>query len=134
MDLAKEIERQQKELREKLMLLENNNLGRLLEEKKQLQQKIAEIDSSVSRLCKELGIETPKSDEEPKQKRSRMSGDVIRDRILAVLKENPQGLSQIDITEKTGVSYPSVINFIKENAANLRSEGERKSKRIFLKH
>ena len=37
------------------------------------------------------------------------------------------------ITKQTGVSYASVINFLKDNQDTIRTEGDRKSKLVFLK-
>ena len=62
-----------------------------------------------------------------------MGGDVIRAKITEVLKASPKGLSQIDIAKQTGVSYASVINFLKDNQDTIRTEGDRKSKLVFLK-
>jgi predicted transcriptional regulator len=58
---------------------------------------------------------------------------VIRAKIVEVLKANPQGVSQIEIAKKTGVSYASVINFLKDNQNLIRTQGDRKSKLVFLK-
>jgi len=61
-----------------------------------------------------------------------MSGQEIDAKILEALKNAPQGISQIDISNSTGVTYASVVNWLKENAAKVRTEGERKGKRVFL--
>ena len=58
---------------------------------------------------------------------------MIRAKIVEVLKATPQGISQIDIAKKTGVSYASVINFLKDNQSLIRTQGDRKSKLVFLK-
>ena len=133
MELTQLVQRRQQELRNQLNLLENNDLTSLIKEKDSLQHQINAIDSKVAELCKNLGIETPKSGEEAKRRR-RMSGDEIRDRILGVLNAHHEGLSQAQIIKESGVVQASVVNFIKENASSLRIEGTRKSKRIFLKH
>jgi DNA-binding Lrp family transcriptional regulator len=61
-----------------------------------------------------------------------MSGADIDAKILEVLRNAPHGLSQIAISEATGVSYASVVKWLKENGAKVRTEGERKGKRVFL--
>lgn len=133
MDISKLIEREQQELRKKLDLLSGNDINTLIEEKKQYLAKIGEIDSKIKFICNELGLEFPSDDSAPKEKRTRLNGVEISRRILEVLKAHSEGLSQTQISELTGVSYPSVINFIKENEATLTSQGERKTKKIFLK-
>lgn len=137
MDIAKLIKRQQAELQRRLDLLTNNDLAQLQANKAEYQQKINEIDSSINKICIELGIATFKSDgskgsDSKKARAQRLSGAEISKRITEELQKNPAGLSQTDISQKTGVSYPSVINFIKDNAALLKVEGKRKSKKISL--
>lgn len=61
-----------------------------------------------------------------------MSGADIDAKILEALKNAPQGISQIQISKSTSISYTSVVNWIKENAAKVRSEGEKKGKKVFL--
>ena len=91
-----------------------------------------EIDAKIHHICKELGIEVGLEAPAKKERRTRMSGADIDAKILEVLKNAPQGLSQIAISEVTGVSYASVVNWLKENGAKVRTEGERKGKRVFL--
>jgi hypothetical protein len=62
-----------------------------------------------------------------------MSGEAIEARILEALKNAPEGLSQIAISEASGVSYASVVNWLKENAAKVRTEGKRKGKKVLLR-
>jgi predicted XRE-type DNA-binding protein len=133
MDISKLIEKEQAALRKKLELLSGNNIAALLEEKKGLQAKIAELDAKIKLVADELGLELPDEGAAPKERRTRLSGDEISRRILELLKAHPEGLSQAAISEATGVSYPSVINFIKDNADKISSQGERRTKRVFLK-
>ena len=66
------------------------------------------------------------------ERRPRMSGQEFTAKMLEALKNAPQGISQIGVSEAAGVSYASVVNWLKENAAKVRSEGERKGKKVFL--
>jgi hypothetical protein len=137
MDIAKLIERQKLDLTRKLELLNGNDLNQLFAEKKGYQEKVSELESKIEHICGELGIDlgTSEAASKPakKERARRMGGDEIKNRILDVLKGQPNGLSQKEISDLSGVGYPSVINFIKDNAEILNSVGERKSKRIFLK-
>ena len=56
-----------------------------------------------------------------------MSGAEIDAKILKALKKSLQGISN-----STGVSYAYVVNWMKDNAAKVRTEGERKGKRVIL--
>ena len=134
MDITKEIERQSQELQKKLELLRDNNLQELVTKKAALETQLTDIDGQISNTCKRLGISMAGSSSPARaERRTRMGGDVIRAKITEVLKASPQGLSQIDIAKQTGVSYASVINFLKDNQDSIRTEGDRKSKLVFLK-
>ena len=134
MDSTKEIERQAQELQKKLELLRDNNLQELVTKKAALETQLTDIEGQISNTCKRLGISMAGSSSPARaERRTRMGGDVIRAKITEVLKASPQGLSQIDIAKQTGVSYASVINFLKDNQDSIRTEGDRKSKLVFLK-
>jgi len=53
-------------------------------------------------------------------------------KILEALKNAPIGISQIAISEAAMDSYAAVVNWMKDNAAKGRTEGERKGKRVFV--
>jgi len=131
-DINKIIEDQKRELEAKLALISGNNLSALMAERKGYEAKISEIDAKIQHICKALGIEVGLEAPAKKERRTRMSGADIEAKILEALKNAPQGLSQIGISEVTGVSYASVVNWLKENGAKVRTEGERKAKRVFL--
>lgn len=100
-------------------------------ERKGYEAKIAEIDAKIQDICEELVVEVG-LEAARKKRRSRMSGQEFTTKMLEALKNAPQGISQIQISNSTGVSYASVVNWIKNNAAKVRTEGERKAKRVFL--
>ncbi len=134
MDITKEIKRQAQELQKKLELLRDNNLQELVTKKAALETQLTDIEGQISNTCKRLGISMAGSSSPARaERRTRMGSDVIRAKITEVLKASPQGLSQIDIAKQTGVSYASVINFLKDNQDSIRTEGDRKSKLVFLK-
>ena len=131
-DINKIIEDQKRELEAKLALISGNNLSALMAERKGYEGKIAEIDAKIQHICKELGIEVGLEASAKKERRTRMSGAEIEAKILDALRKAPQGLSQIGISETTGVSYASVVNWLKENTSQTTTTGKRKNKRIFL--
>ena len=137
MDISKAIAQQEKELSRKLELLRGNNLTELLAEKQSLEDKVAEIESKIAHVCRELDIDlgdVSKGSKAGKAPRgTRMGGAEIEQRILSVLNANPGGLSQKSISDLSGVNYASVINFINAKKDILGSTGERKSKKVFLK-
>ncbi len=101
-------------------------------ERKGYEAKIAEIDAKIQHICTELGLDVETRTKVTKGRRTRMSGEAIEAKILEALKNAPEGLRQIAISEASGVSYASVVNWLKENSAKVRCEGERKAKRVFL--
>jgi hypothetical protein len=131
-DINKIIADQKRELEAKLALISGNNLSALMAERKGYEAKISEIDAKIQHICKELGIDVGLEAQSKKERRTRMSGAEIEAKILDALRNAPQGLSQIGISETTGVSYASVVKWLKENNAKVRTEGERKEKRVFL--
>jgi len=131
-DINKIIEDQKRELEAKLALISGNNLSALMAERKGYEGKIAEIDARIQHICNELGIDVGLEAPSKKERRTRMSGAEIEAKILDALRKAPQGLSQIGISETTGVSYASVVNWLKENTSQTTTTGKRKNKRIFL--
>ncbi len=134
MDINQEIERHTRDLQNKLQLLRDNNLLELVTKKARLETELTEITAEISKTWKSLGFSTAGASSPARaERKTRMGGDVIRAKITEVLKASPHGLSQIDIKKQTGVSYASVINFLKDNQDTIRTEGDRKSKLVFLK-
>ena len=131
-DINQFIEDEKRRLEAKLALISGNNLAALMAERKGYEAKIAELDAKIHHICKELGIDVGLEEAAKNERRTRMSGAEIDAKIQEALKNAPQGISQIQITKSTGVSYASVVNWLKENAAKVRTEGERKAKRVFL--
>jgi hypothetical protein len=130
-DINKIIEDQTRELEAKLALISGNNLSALMAERKGYEAKIAEIDAKIQHICTELGLNVGTGTKVARGRRTRMSGEAIEARILEVLKNAPEGLSQIGISQASGVSYASVVNWIKENPGKIKTEGKRKAKKVF---
>ena len=131
-DINKIIEDQKREIEAKLALITGNNPSALMADRKGYEAKISEIDAKIQHICKELGIEVGLETATKKERRTRMSGAEIEAKIREALKNAPQGISQIDISNSTGVSYASVVKWMKDNAAKVRTEGEKKGKKVFL--
>jgi len=134
MDITQQIARQAEELQKRLEQLRDNNLQELINKKASLESQLTAVEADIASTCKRLGIAAAGASAPARaEKRTRMSGEVIRTKITEVLKANAQGISQIEIAKQTGVSYASVINFLKDNHASIRTQGDRKSKLVFLK-
>jgi len=66
-------------------------------------------------------------------KRKRTSSAEVRKKIHAALEKAKDGLSQKEISEQSGITYPTVALFLRKNQKEFRTTGEFKSKRYFLK-
>ncbi len=93
-------------------------------ELKGYEAKISEIDAKIQNIRKELGIEVGLDVPVKKERRTRMSGLDIEAKILEALKNAPFGFSQIGLNHTTGVCCGYFVNWLKESAANVRTDGE----------
>ncbi len=66
-------------------------------------------------------------------RRTRTSSEDVRKGILKALADSPTGLSQKEISDTTGLSYQTVVVFLKKNPKDFKTTGSFKSKRYFLK-
>ena len=133
-DISAIIEKQKQELQHRLAILTENNLSSLIEERKGYETKIQELDAKIESICGELGIEVGEvGGSKKKAKRTRMSGEEIDRRIVDAIKAAPDGISQIDLSNSTGVSYASVLKWLSVHADRVTTQGDRKAKKIFLK-
>jgi hypothetical protein len=66
-------------------------------------------------------------------KRKRTSSEEVRDKINSVLKNAKDGLSQKEISEKSGINYQTTALFLRKNQKEFRTTGEYKSRRYFAK-
>jgi len=69
----------------------------------------------------------------PVVKRSRLSSEEIRGRIIKALAAAPEGLGQKAIADQTGLGYQTVIAYMKANASIFKTTGALKTKRWLLR-
>jgi hypothetical protein len=67
------------------------------------------------------------------QKRKRISSAEVRDKIHSVLKKAREGLSQKQISEKSGINYQTTALFLRNNQNEFRTTGRFKAKRYYSK-
>ncbi len=108
-DINQFIEDEKRSLKAKLTLISGNSLSALMAERKGYEAKIAEIDAKIQDICEELVVEVG-LEAARKERRSRMSGQKFTAKILEALKNSPQGISQIGISEAVEGSYGSVLS------------------------
>ncbi|MFM7816604.1 MAG: AsnC family protein [Verrucomicrobiota bacterium] len=140
MEYAQKLITQIEDLKKQLDAIggKQNQLNELNAKKAALKNDLAEIEKQINALEKELGGGSRRGSSKRAAgsaggtRRPRMSADEISSKILNHLQQNRGGVSQREISAATGVSYPAVIKFLKANSSKVRTEGSRRSSRVFL--
>jgi hypothetical protein len=132
-DINQLIEAQKRELEQKLALITGNTLNVLMKEREAHEAKIAEIDAKLKSIGREIGLDFAEGDSTSSVKRQRIAaGTDISETILNELRKTSQGLSQVALSEATGLPYSAVINWVKQNPDKVRAEGERRGRKVYL--
>ena len=129
------IEAQKRDVEQKLALIAANPLNLLLKEREAHEAKIADIDAKLRSLCKEIGVDLGSGAsgvEGPLHERSTLSASDLSEKLVAELKNAPQGMSQIDLSKATGCSYSAVMKWVKENPDTVKTTGEKRGKKVFM--
>ena len=123
--MAKDIPTEIAALRKKLAKLEAGRLEELREERKAAQKVVADLDAQIAAITGKAAA--------PAGRRTRTSPAEVRGRIFNALTKDPKGLTQKQIADQTSLPYGSVVLFLKRNAKDFKTTGERKQKRYFLR-
>lgn len=116
-----------KELEAKIQQLRSSQVAELKEKLQQARQTVAALESELAKITgKAPAAETV-------VRRARTSSEDVRAGILKALSLAPQGLSQKEISDATGLNYQTVALFLKKNSKVFKTTGALKSKRYFLK-
>lgn len=126
-----DVQSQIRELEERIRQLRSSQL-------EELQAKLAEARATVASLEAEIAEITSsapdaKAPAAPGGRRKRTSSEEVRSRILKALSEEPEGLSQKEISEITGLNYNTVALYLKNNSDYFKTTGALRSKRYFLR-
>ena len=112
-----------KELEAKLQQLKAAQIEELQERLRDARKIVRDLEQEIERL----------SGRSVSQKRKRISSAEVRDKIQSVLKKAKEGLSQKEISERSGINYQTTALFLRRNQKDFRTTGKFKSKRYFLK-
>jgi len=123
--MAKDIPGEIAALRKKLAKLEARRLEELREKRKEAQKVVSHLDVQIAAITGKAAA--------PTGRRKRTSPAEVRARIVDALTKNPKGLTQKQISDQTSLPYGSVVLFLKRNAKDFKTTGERKQKRYFLR-
>jgi len=123
--MEKDVQSQIQELEAKIQQLRSSQLGELQQKLKEARQTVAELEDQIAAVTGKA----PSVD----LRRKRTSSEEVRGRILKTLSEAPQGLSQKEISDSTGLNYNTVVLFLKKQVKDFKTTGSLRSKRYFLK-
>lgn len=132
-DINRIIEQQKRDLEAKLARISGNDLAAMIAERRSHETRIEAIDARLRQLCGDLGIDVGLGASPREDRRPKLSDSELDAKILEVLRNAPQGLSQVGISEAVGVSYGAVVKWLKENPDKVRAEGERRGRRVYLR-
>lgn len=123
--MEKDVQSQIKELESRIVELRSSQLTELQQKLKEARQTVADLEAQIGKI----GGKAPAAE----TRRKRTSSDEVRSRILKALSTAPQGLSQKEISETTGLNYNTVVLYLKKHGKDFKSTGALRSKRYFLK-
>ena len=115
------------ELEARIQQLRVQQLQKLKDSLAAARKTVADLEAEIA------AITEGKAPEALRVTRTRMSSEEIRGRILKALSASPEGLSQKQIADQTGLGYTTVIQFLKTNAGSFKTTGALKTKRYFLR-
>ncbi len=127
------------DLAAQLKALDNLDIETLLAERERTAAHLADLDGKIAQVRAQVGspvkeaVRSHPSVNSNGHPRSRLSGEEIRSRITKSLGEEKSGLSQLQISERTAISYGTVAAYLKANASAFKTTGVLKNKRYFLK-
>ncbi len=136
MTISKKIGIETAALEKRIQLLSSIDVGNLEKQRETLLLKIASIDQQFEKIAGLLGLDAPGTATVVVRKRrkgKRTDSAVLLKTVVATLGSNKKGLSQIELSKKTGINYQTLVVWLKKNSDTVRSEGKRKAKRYFLK-
>jgi hypothetical protein len=116
-----------KELEAKIQELRSSQVTELKEKLQAARQTVAELEAEIGKLTGKTPVAGKL------ERRKRTSSEDVRGGILKVLAGSPQGLSQKEVSEATGLNYNTVALFLKKNPKDFKTTGKLRSKRYFLK-
>ena len=123
--MEKDVQFQIQELEAKIQQLRSTQLSELQQQLKEARQTVVDLENQISALTGKAPAQ--------ELRRKRTSSEEVRGRILKSLAEAPQGLSQKEISDGTGLNYNTVVLYLKNHLKDFKTTGALRSKRYFLR-
>ena len=115
------------ELEARIQQLRFNQLGELRTQLHAARQTVVQLEAEIAKISGKAPLAGQS------ERRKRTSSEDVRSFILKALASKPQGLSQKEIADASGLNYNTVVLFLKANAKDFKTTGKMRSKRFFLK-
>jgi len=125
--MTPDIQTQIAELEAKITQLRSSQVTELKEKLQAARQTVAELEAEIAKITGRAPVVGKL------ERRKRTSSEDVKGGILKALAASPQGLSQKEISEATGLNYNTVVLFLKNNPKDFKTTGKLRSKRYFLK-
>lgn len=123
--MEKDVQIQIQELEGKIQVLRSSQLGELQQKLKQARQNVAHLEAELAKVTGKAPV--------VEGRRKRTSSEDVRSRILKALANEPQGLSQKEISDRAELNYNTVVLYLKKHKKDFKSAGALRAKRYFLK-
>lgn len=121
--MAKDVSVEIAKLEEKLEKLRAAQLDSLREKLTAARKVASDLESQIAAIARK-----PAS-----TRRTRTNPAEVRKRIIAAVSKSPKGLTQKEISDQSSLPYGSVVQFLKRNEKEFKTDGKGKQKRYFLK-
>jgi len=116
-----------KELEARIQQLRSSQLTELKERLQEARRTVACLEAELAKVAGTVILGPSKI------RRERTNSEDIRATILKALSSAPTGLRPKEISDATGLSYQTVVMFLKNNGKDFKFTGAVRSKRYFLK-
>jgi len=125
--MEKDVQTQIQELESRIHQLRSQQVSELQEKLREARHIVAELEGQIAAITGKAPASAPEA------RRKRTSSEEVRGRILKALSEVPEGLSQKEISDATGLNYNTVVLYLKNHSKDFKTTGAMRSKRYFLK-
>jgi len=125
--MENDVQSQIRELEHRIQALRSSQIDELQQKLKEARETVIQLEAQIAEITGKAPVAVPVA------RRKRTSSQEVRGRILKALSAAPEGLSQTEISEISGLNYNTVVLFLKNHPKDFKTTGVLRSKRYFLK-
>ena len=124
------------ELEAKILQLRSSQITELRDQLHAAKKTVANLEGEIAKITGKAPVTRRMTAKEPGAApvvpRQRTRSEDVKAGILKVLAATPTGLNQKAIADAAGLSYMTVIAFLKKNAKDFKTTGKLKGKRVLF--